>query len=322
MGDPAGIGPELCLRALAAPEVRARCVPVLIGDVGVLRRVAAQTGLALEAPVCTFTDDEAMASAVAPLIVDCGAIDAASVHPGEIQAACGRAAYLYIETAVKACLDGRVAAMATAPIHKEALHLAGVPQPGHTEILAHLTGATNVCMMLASEEIIVSLVTIHVGLARVPRLVTAARIVEVAELTAAALRRMGRTEPRLTVCALNPHAGEGGLFGREDIEIIAPAVAQLRARGLRVEGPLAPDTAFVPARRQQTDAYIAMYHDQGLIPFKMLAFEHGVNITLGLPIVRTSVDHGTAFDLAWQGRASAASLIASLHWAARLSGVA
>ncbi len=305
MGDPAGIGPELCLRALAAPEVRKLCTPIIFGDTGVLRRLSERCNLPMPAP---------------SNIHDCTTLDTATITPGKIQAACGRAAYTYIESAIKAALAGRVAAIATAPLHKEALHRAGIRHPGHTDILAELTGATRICMMLAAEELIVSLVTIHVGLAQVPNLITTAHILDAAELTVAALRKLGRPDPRLIVCGLNPHAGEGGLFGREEIEIIAPAVAELRRRGIHAEGPLPPDTAFVPERRKQADAYIAMYHDQGLIPFKMLAFEHGVNITLGLPIVRTSVDHGTAFDIAWQGRASPASLIEAIRWAARLAG--
>jgi 4-hydroxythreonine-4-phosphate dehydrogenase len=174
--------------------------------------------------------------------------------------------------------------------------------------------------MMASSELIVSLATIHVALERVKGLLTRRGILEVILLTADALRRLGRRVPSIAVCGLNPHAGEHGIFGDEERRIIAPAIAEARAKGLRVEGPLPPDTAFLPPKRRAVDAYVAMYHDQGLIPFKLLAFERGVNITLGLPIVRTSVDHGTAFDIAWQGKASAASLIESIRWAARLAG--
>lgn len=321
MGDPAGIGPELCLRALADPDVAAVCTPAVIGDAAVLARVAEHARLPLPAfvvPLKTWLLADPRADVAC--VVDCGAIRAEEVEPGKVSAACGRAAYAYVEAAVRAAQARRVAAMATAPLNKEALHLAGVPHPGHTEILAELTGTSRVAMMLACEELAVSLVTIHVPLAAVPGLLTTEAILDVAALTVGAMQRLGRARPRLVVCGLNPHAGEQGLFGREEIAIIAPAVEALRARGVCVTGPLPPDTAFLPERRRETDAYIVMYHDQGLIPLKMLAFDRAVNITLGLPIVRTSVDHGTAFDIAWQGKASPNSLFEAIRWAARLGG--
>jgi 4-hydroxythreonine-4-phosphate dehydrogenase len=216
-------------------------------------------------------------------------------------------------------MAGGVQAVVTGPIHKEALQLAGVRFPGHTEILAAMTGSRSVCMMMASREITVSLVTTHVNYEAVPEMLSRRRIVEVIRLTAEAVGRIRRRAPRLVVCGLNPHAGEHGLFGAEEDEIIVPAVEDARKKGFNVEGPIPADTAFVPTRRRTTDAYVCMYHDQGLIPFKMLAFETGVNITLGLPIVRTSVDHGTAFDIAWQGKASAESLVQAILMAADLT---
>ncbi len=319
MGDPAGIGPELCLRALADPAVAAVCAPVVVGDADVLARVAARSGLPFP-PVARLTAAEWLADgAPGPAVVSAGAIDAATVVPGKVAAACGAAAACYVKMAVRGVQAGRANALVTAPLHKEALHLAGVPHPGHTEMLAALTGTPRVAMMLACDELAVSLATIHIPLAAVPGALTTESIVEVGRLTAALMRRLGRARPRLAVCGLNPHAGEHGLFGREDDAVIAPAVAQLRAEGLEVAGPLPPDTAFLPERRARTDAYLAMYHDQGLIPLKMLAFDRAVNITLGLPIVRTSVDHGTAFDIAWQGRASVNSLREAIRWAARLA---
>ena len=215
-------------------------------------------------------------------------------------------------------MKGWTAAVVTAPIHKESLRLAGIPYPGHTEILAELTGTDRFCMMLASDEITVSLVTTHTAYGDVTAQISKDRIREVIDLTVAALKRLGKPRPRITVCALNPHAGEHGLFGDEEKRIVEPAVRAARKTGLRVTGPLPPDTAFLPARRKGTDAYVVMYHDQGLIPFKMLAFDKGVNITLGLPIVRTSVDHGTAFDIAWKGKASPNSLMQAVLWAVRL----
>jgi 4-hydroxythreonine-4-phosphate dehydrogenase len=304
MGDPAGIGPELALAALADAEVRAACLPRLYGDRGLLERVGAKLGLAPPGE----------------LLEDCAAIGAAAVRPGEVSAACGRAAYTYIERAVAAALAGGVAAIATGPINKEALRAAGVPYPGHTEILAALTASPRVCMMLASAELTVSMVTTHIGLCDVPERITTARVLEVIELTAAAAGRLKGRAGRLGVCGLNPHAGEHGLFGRQEEErAIEPAIAAARAKGLDVAGPIAPDTAFVAAQRARFDALVTMYHDQGHIPFKMLAFDTGVNITLGLPIVRVSVDHGTAFDIAWQGRASLTSLRQAILYAARMS---
>jgi len=240
--------------------------------------------------------------------------------PGEVSAATGAASYAYIEAAIRAALDGKVDAICTAPINKEALHAAGIEYPGHTEILADLTQAPRVCMMLTSDEITCSLVTAHVGLHEVPGLLTVPKILDAIELTALTMRKLRGHEPRLTICGLNPHAGEKGLFGRrEEEEIIAPAAELARSQGIVIDGPLPPDTAFLPDRRRETDAYICMYHDQGLIPLKMLAFETGVNVTLGLPIVRTSVDHGTAFDIAWRGRASAKSMFEAIKLAARLA---
>ena len=210
-------------------------------------------------------------------------------------------------------------AIVTAPLHKEALRDAGVPFPGHTEMLAEHTSTRDYCMMLTSAEISVCLVTTHVALSVVPNALSTSRIVKVIELADAAMARLGRGRKQLTVCGLNPHAGEHGLFGDEEAQIIEPAIARARAAGFSVEGPLPPDTAFVPAQREKTDAYIVMYHDQGLIPFKMLSFDVGVNVTLGLPIVRTSVDHGTAFDIAWQGKASAVSMIEAIKVAVKLA---
>jgi 4-hydroxythreonine-4-phosphate dehydrogenase len=303
MGDPAGIGPELCLMMLANERVRRHCTPVIFGNTGLLSRVADAVNLPPPAPGAVIE-------------VDTG--DLASVQPGKTSAVCGRAAYRCVEAAVREAQAGRIAALVTAPLSKEALHLTGVPFPGHTEILADLTGAGRYCMTLASDRITTSLVTTHTALANVPRDLSVERIVDVIQLTHQAMVRIGRATPRLTVCALNPHAGEHGLFGDEEQRFIEPALAQARREGIQVDGPVPPDTAFLPARLSHTDAYVCMYHDQGLIPFKMLSFEDGVNVTLGLPIVRTSPDHGTAFDLAWTGRANPSSMVEAVLYAARL----
>lgn len=320
MGDPAGVGPELSLRLLVEPSVLAECVPVIFGDASVLRRVARECRLAPPAAVVPVDQWRRSPTAAGAMVVDLQALDGEKVAPGRVAAGCGRAAYAYIEASAAAALAGHVAAVVTNPINKEALSLAGVDFPGHTEIFESLTGAKRVCMMLASDTLIISFVTTHVGYVDVPGRLSQQRILDVIELTAQAVSAICGRPARLSVCGLNPHGGEHGLFGRrEEEELIAPAVEAARAAGIDVEGPLPPDTAFVPARLAHRDAIVCMYHDQGHIPFKMLAFDTGVNVTLGLPIIRTSVDHGTAFDIAWGGKASASSLIAAVHWAVALS---
>lgn len=305
MGDPAGVGPELCLRVLRDPRVLAVCEPFVIGDLGHLTRVATHLGWAAPDP---------------RFVRDLGNIPA-DIEPGKVSAACGRAAYEYVTLAIDEALAGRVDAIATGPINKEALHAAGVPFPGHTEILADRTNTQRACMMLTSDAITCSLVTVHVGYREVPALLTRELVRETIEFTAAAMERMRGRKPRLLVCGLNPHAGEHGLFGdREEERIISPAIADAREKGIDVSGPLPPDTAFLPKLRAATDAYVCMYHDQGLIPLKSLAFEEAVNVTLGLPIVRTSVDHGTAFDIAWQGVADVSSFVRAVELAAKLAG--
>ena len=221
--------------------------------------------------------------------------------------------------AVAAVMAGEADALATAPINKEAFALAGLPWRGHTELLAHLTGAPFVAMMFYADALRVVLATIHVPLAEVPRLLTQASLEQVIRLTAQELPRFGFAGPRLAVCGLNPHAGEGGLLGQEELRVIGPAVAACRADGIAVSGPYPADTVFVRAARGECDAVIACYHDQGLIPVKLLAFGKAVNVTLGLPIIRTSVDHGTAFDIAGTGTADHGSLVAAITLAARLA---
>jgi len=241
-------------------------------------------------------------------------------EPGRLSAAAGRAAYELIVRAVGDARAGRVHAIATAPVNKEAFRLAGLPWSGHTDLLAYLTGAPQVAMMFFSEALRVVLATVHVPLADVPRLLTPALMESTIALTARELPRFGFDRPRIAVAGLNPHAGEHGLFGREEEESIAPAIARCRAAGIQVSGPFPADTVFVRAQRGEFDVVIACYHDQGLIPVKLVAFGQAVNVTLGLPIVRTSVDHGTAFDIAGKGIADAGSMIAAVLLAAKLAG--
>jgi 4-hydroxythreonine-4-phosphate dehydrogenase len=319
MGDPAGIGPEICARALREPAVLEQCVPVLFGDAGVLRRAEGATGADMGF-VMSREKFSRLPEVHQPTVVDCRAIEAECVAPGVVGAECGRAAYQYIEAAIQSALRGHVAGVVTAPIHKEALALAGVPHPGHTEIFAALTGAKRSCMMLWSETIAVSMATTHIGYQDVPAKLSVERILNVIELTDSAMQRLLKRSPRIGVCGLNPHAGEHGLFGnREEERFVEPAVKEAREQGLDVHGPLVPDAAFTAGHRERFDVFVTLYHDQGHIPFKMLAFDTGVNITLGLPIIRTSVDHGTAFDIAWKGLANPGSLYSAIRVAVKLA---
>jgi 4-phospho-D-threonate 3-dehydrogenase / 4-phospho-D-erythronate 3-dehydrogenase len=316
MGDPAGIGPEICLRLLHEPAIAETCVPVVIGDAGVLRRVAEVTGLPFTTPVIGAW----RADIDGARVLDLQAVDAGQVRPGRVDARCGEAAYRYVVEAIDAGLAGRVAAVSTAPLNKEALHAAGHRFPGHTEIFAERMQAERSCMMQYSDEVTCSFVTVHVGYHEVPSLLHPARIVDVIELTAHALQRIRGRQPKLLVCGLNPHAGEHGLFGqREEERFIVPAIEQARGLGHDVTGPVPGDTAFTPQARRRYDGVVCMYHDQGHIPVKVLAFDSAVNTTLGLPVLRTSVDHGTAFDIAWKGEASPNSLFAAVRLAATLS---
>lgn len=318
MGDPAGIGPEICLRALSDAAALKHCTPVLFGDIGVLERVAKKS--LSNFPVLREADLARVKGIRAPLIVDCGAIDAKKIKPGTVSAACGHAGYVYIERAIHAALAGKIEAVVTAPIHKESLNLSGVKHPGHTEIFTALTNAKRSCMMLYSDKITVSMCTTHIGYYEVPKKLSVERVLNVIELTAATMRLMLQREPRIGVCGLNPHAGEHGLFGQQEEErFVEPAVKLARKKKLDVAGPLVPDAVFTTGQRKKYDAIVTLYHDQGHIPFKMLAFDTGVNITLGLPIIRTSVDHGTAFDIAWQGKADPTSLFSAIQVAATLA---
>ena len=321
MGDPAGVGPELCLRLLANDELHAICVPVVFGDLRVLHAAAEACQLPAPRAVVSRTEFFANPHAITiPTVLDFARISMSDFAPKRVSANAGAAAFAYIDAAISAAIAKQVDAICTAPIHKEALAAAGVPFPGHTEILATRTNAERSCMMLTAPEITCSLVTAHVGYRDVPGLLSVERIGDAIDLTREAMQRMRGRDPKLVICGLNPHAGEHGLFGdREEERLIVPATESARARGVQIDGPFPPDTAFLAWRRKTTDAYICMYHDQGLIPLKALAFDEAINVTLGLPIVRTSVDHGTAFDIAWEGKASPSSLYEAVRLAAKLA---
>jgi len=322
MGDPSGIGPEIAAAALCDPEVAGCCRPLVLGDPGALKRGIAVAGV----PLAVETVPEgAVPGEPRPGVVylrELSRLAPEEMVYGTPSAAGGDACYRYICEAARLCLDGTAAAMATAPINKESMNRAGHRYPGHTELLAELTGTPEVVMMLAGERLRVTLVTIHEALARVPALVTFERVLATIRITDAALRRWFCPAPRLAVLALNPHCGEGGMFGGEEAEVIAPAVAAARAAGIDAVGPLSADTLFHFAAGGAFDAVVCMYHDQGLIPLKLLHFDDGVNVTLGMPIIRTSVDHGTAYDLAGTGKASPASMKAALILAARMARTA
>jgi 4-hydroxythreonine-4-phosphate dehydrogenase len=295
MGEPAGIGPQIACAAYAALGGSAAGHPLkLVGDPDLFAGPPAEAVIPIQARVRAL--------------------------PGKPDGANAGAVIEAIEIAVAACMKGEAAAMVTAPIHKAVLAGAGFAFPGHTEFLAHLTGAKRAVMMLASPALKVVPLTIHIPLARVPAAITAPAIVETGEIVLAALARdFGIAAPRLAVAGLNPHAGEEDVLGTEDGTVIAPAVEALQARGHRVTGPLAADTLFHDAARARYDAALCMYHDQALIPIKTLSFWEGVNVTLGLPILRTSPDHGTAFDIAGTGRADPRSMIAAIRMAAAMA---
>lgn len=306
MGDPAGVGPEIILKALADRRVEKACDPAVIGDEGLLMSLARR--LKLKPPkdgtVVSMTE-----------------LDLKRLKAGSPTKESSSAMVSYIEEAVYMAAVGDVAAVVTAPISKEAARLSGFSFPGHTEFIAHLTGTKDFAMMLGGADLKVVLVTIHEAIKDLPPLITKAAVLKTLKVTDESFKRyFGLKRPRIAVCGLNPHAGEVGLFGDEEKKVIAPAVKTARDAGIDAVGPLPADTVFYRAvRKKEFDCVVAMYHDQGLAPLKLLHFEDGVNATLGLPIIRTSVDHGTAYDIAWKGKASPESLIAAIEMAAGMA---
>lgn len=310
MGDAAGIGPEIIVKAHRAGAL---ADAVVVGDVQVLRRAGAAMAARIEHPADSVPPG--CLGVIEPAGLPPGL---ASLPPGHVDARNGAAAAACIEAAVRFVQAGAAAAIVTAPIHKEALAAAGVPYPGHTEMLQALAGGAPVRMMLANEELRVVLVTIHLALRRAIEAVTFDAVLQTIRIAHAASAAWAQPKPRIAVAGLNPHAGEGGLFGDEELRIIGPAIEAARAEGIDAQGPCAPDTVFMRARRGAFDLVVAMTHDHGLIPVKYLGVEQGVNVTLGLPFVRTSPDHGTAFDIAGQGLADAASMVAAATMARTL----
>jgi len=326
LGDVAGIGPEVIARAWGDTPLRALARPFVVGSRSVLERALARVGCRAEVQVITQPEDALPCARTIPCL-EATEQDVDSVAPGRVDPRAGRAAYDYLVTAVDLALAGRIDAITTLPLNKEALHAGGVDHPGHTEILAERCGVRDHAMMLyigppigaGDAGLGVVHVTLHVALRRVFDLLTEEAIeAKIALADRALLPLTGGRQPRVGVAALNPHAGEGGLFGDEERRIIAPAVARARDAGIDVSGPIACDTLFGRAIAGEFDAVVAMYHDQGHVALKTLGFDRAVNVTLGLPIIRTSVAHGTAYDIAWRGTAETSSLIEAVRVAARL----
>jgi 4-hydroxythreonine-4-phosphate dehydrogenase len=318
MGDPAGIGAEISLKALRDPEIYATCRPLVVGTLGVLTgmRDVLQSGQRLHA-VASPTDGRYVPGSV-------DVLDLSAEHPGPFPLSVvakenGAAAVAYVEKAIALAMAGEVDAIATAPINKEAMRVAGFPYDGHTELLAHRTGTKVYTMMLASGDFRVFHVSTHVSLRGAIERAKKARVLQVIELAHREIQRMGVAQPRVAVAGLNPHAGEHGLFGDEEMQEIGPAVEEARGRGWNIMGPISPDTVFARAKRGDFDGVVAMYHDQGHIPFKMTEFELGVNVTVGLPIIRTSVDHGTAYNIAGKGVADPKNMVQAIALAAEMA---
>lgn len=318
MGDPAGIGPEVVLKAVAEDEIKRICAPVIIGDAQLLAHTARtldlQSGYEIIRQGETLPDNLSE-----PVIFHLDNIGG-FIEPGIESGAAGKAAAGYIEAAVGLCAAGKVDAIATAPINKRALFLGGYSFPGHTEFLAHLTGTEDSAMAFVAANLRIVLLTTHVPLAEAIRMVESDRIIRTIRLAHRELRRWGIERPRLAMAALNPHGAEGGLFGVEEASEMVPAIEVCRGKDdINVQGPFPADTVFLRAARGEFDAVIACYHDQAMIPVKCLSFGEAVNVTLGLPFIRTSVDHGTAFDIAGKGLAEHSSMVAAIKLAAELS---
>lgn len=317
MGDPAGVGPEVVLKALAEDQVHTRCRPLVIGDRRVLERAARWVGADCVWEAVERPEDGAYVAGTVT-VLDLGNAPPDECPPGQVSRVAGNAAVEYVFAACDLAMEGRVAGIVTAPLNKDSMNQAGHRFAGHTELLAERTGAKKVSMLLVGPQLRVVHVSTHVALEEAVQRVTSQRVGEVIELAYQSCRMLGIETPRIAVAGLNPHAGEGGLFGDQEAQHIAPAIAQARGRGLNVSDPQPPDTVFLRAVNGAYDIVVAMYHDQGHIPMKLLAFDSGVNVSVGLPIIRTSVDHGTAFDIAGTGRARPESMVAAVEVALQM----
>jgi 4-hydroxythreonine-4-phosphate dehydrogenase len=317
LGDPAGIGPEIIAKTFAEEGLHDENKAFVVGDAGILRRAVDLMGLPLGVNEVEKLE-EALFEPVSVDVLQVGELPG-DLPFGELDARAGAAAFEYVRRATELALAGNVGAVATAPLNKEAMHMGGYEYPGHTEILAELTGTKDFAMMLQTEELRVIHVSTHVSLREAIDRVSKERVLTVIHLARDALSKIGIEEPKIAAAGLNPHAGENGLFGDEDAERIAPAVAEAREEGIDASGPHPPDTVFARARKGEFDMVVVQYHDQGHIPIKLMGFEGGVNVTVGLPFFRTSVDHGTAFDIAGTGRADHSSMRTAIELARELA---
>jgi 4-hydroxythreonine-4-phosphate dehydrogenase len=318
MGDPSGIGPEIILKSFLNPEIK-NCRIIVIGDFevmllayNILKIVSYKLIKITDVHECLFNDQRLN-------ILDVHLVNIHELQPGRLQASSGNAAFMCIKKAVELAMKTDINAIVTAPLNKEAIQLAGHNYPGHTEILAGLTETKDYAMLLYDKKLSVIHVSTHVSLQEAITALSMERIERVIELANSTMKSICGHSPRIAVAGINPHAGENGLFGSEEINTIAPAVNNMKAKGINVEGPISPDTVFLLAVEGKYDVVVAMYHDQGHIPLKLLGFHSGVNVTVGLPFVRTSVDHGTAFGIAWQKKASEGSMVEAIKLAVKLT---
>ncbi|MCL2761242.1 MAG: 4-hydroxythreonine-4-phosphate dehydrogenase PdxA [Desulfuromonadales bacterium] len=312
MGDPSGIGPEIVAKALSGYNLYDICTPVLLGDQKVINRAIKLTGVDLDINIVESINRNIVSKPGTINLLQCSCLDSKDFEYAKPTVETGKAVYQYITIAVDACLSGVADAMVTAPINKEALNSAGYNYPGHTELIAQRTNTNDVVMMLAGNKLKVTLASIHEPLSKVHKILTFQKILSTIKITYMDLKKYFCTSPRIAVLSLNPHAGEGGLFGSEEKDIISPAILAAQKEGIDAVGPMPADTLFHFAAKGDYDAVVCMYHDQGLIPLKLLHFYDGVNITLGLPIIRTSVDHGTAYNLVGKGVAREDSMVAAV----------
>lgn len=318
MGDPAGIGPEIIIKSLTGSELTGAPV-VVVGCARTLRRVL-DDGIVGQADIHIIKQvSEARFASNVINVLDEPLADPDALRPGVVQAQAGDLAYRCVKRATELAMAGDVKAVATAPLNKEALHLAGHHYPGHTELLAHLTHSKDYAMVLYTDRLKVIHITTHIALRKFLDTLNQDRVKTVISIADTFLKRVGFSTPRIAVAGVNPHAGENGLFGDEEITIVGPAVAAMKAQGVNVTGPCPPDTVFMQCHEGMYDMVVAMYHDQGHIPLKLLGFYDGVNITAGLPFIRTSADHGTAFDIAWTGKARSESMTVSIQLAMQIT---
>lgn len=316
MGDSGGVGPEVILKALSLQEIRNICIPIIIGDMSVIELAKKILRLPLRLRTVESVHEVKIIKGIVYVIHQANSIGTQVLNRSTFES--GRACILFIKKAVELALNGDVSAIVTAPISKESLKMANSKWHGHTEMLAELTKTKDYAMMLAAETLKVILVTIHTALRNVPDMLTRKKILKTIILAQKACHMFSIKNPTIGVAGLNPHAGESGIFGDEEIKKIIPAIKDAQKKGIKVKGPYPPDTIFHKAYKGEIDIVVCMYHDQGLIPLKMIAFDKGVNITVGLPFIRTSPDHGTAYDIAWKGIANPSSMIEAIRLAVEL----